>query len=144
MKESGEETRLELVRAVAAVMAAADALPGIEALAQDLEGADAACARGYFLPDEEELIRRQYHRYLVSRFALLEVMEELARLAGTGVIEWRQRLPVFATAFAAACVLMRAASGCFCGDAAATGGRTGCRCDLAGDGSSGQALRFPV
>ncbi|MEX1116518.1 MAG: YiiX/YebB-like N1pC/P60 family cysteine hydrolase [Akkermansiaceae bacterium] len=108
MKEAGEGTRLELARAVAAVMAAANALPDIEALAQDLERADAACARGYFLPDEEELIRRKYHSYLVTRSALLEVLDELARLAGTGVIEWRERLPVFATAFAAACLLMRA------------------------------------
>jgi hypothetical protein len=108
MTEAGEGARLEMARAVAAVMAAASALPDIEALAQDLERVDAACARGYFLPDEEELVRRKYHDYLVSRSALLEVMEELARLAGLGAIEWRQRLPVFATAFAAACTLMRA------------------------------------
>jgi hypothetical protein len=90
------------------VTAAATALPDLEALVEELARVDAACARGYFLPDEEELVRRKYHDYLVTRSALLEVMEELARLAGTGAIEWRQRLPVFATAFAAACTLMRA------------------------------------
>jgi hypothetical protein len=53
VKEAGEGTRLEWACAVAAVMAAADALPDIEALAQDLEHADAAWAWSYFLPDEE-------------------------------------------------------------------------------------------
>jgi len=108
VKESGEEMGLEVVRAAEAVMAAAGAVPDFQTLGRDLAIADAACARGYFLPDEEEMVRRRYHDYLVTRAALLEVLHELTALAGRGAIEWRQRLPVFAIAFAVACTLMRA------------------------------------
>lgn len=37
----------------------------------------------------------------------MDTLGGLGDMAGRGAIEWRDRLPVFATAFAAACVLMR-------------------------------------
>ncbi len=96
-----------LGRGTAAVLAAAAAMPERGDLAAELERVEAAAARGYFLPDEEELIRARYWQYLGLRAALLGTLEELASLAGRDALEWRDRLPVFATAFAAACVLMR-------------------------------------
>ena len=66
-------------------------------------------ARGYFLPDEEELIRLRYSQYLGIAGG---ADGNAGRAGGCGRAGrgWsgRDRLPVFATAFAAACVLMRA------------------------------------
>ena len=100
------ETTLE--RGVAAVLAAAAALPDRGDLAVELECVEVATRRGYFLPDEEELIRSRYSQYWGLRAALMETVGELGALAGRGQVEWRDRQPVFATAFAAACVLTRA------------------------------------
>lgn len=66
--------------------------------------ARAAQERGYFLPDEDERLRRSYRRYLEARQALLEM-----------VLEFQPHLPeldlrVFAIAFGAASSLMASAS----------------------------------
>ncbi len=95
-------------RGAAAVRAAAAALPGGPELAVELACADRASARGYFLPDEDALVRVRYSQYLTLRAALLGTLEELAAAAGADGVEWRGRLPAFATAFAAACLLLRA------------------------------------
>jgi hypothetical protein len=92
----------------AAVCAAAGSMPGMPDLTAEAECLAAAEARGYFLPDEEELIRLRYSQYLGLRAALVETLDALAGAAGRGRVEWADRLPVFVTAFAAACVLMRA------------------------------------
>jgi hypothetical protein len=97
-----------LERGAASVLAAADALPSAEDLAVELKCVNAASARGYFLPDEEECIRIRYSQFLSLRAALLDVLDELGDIAGRGEVEWRDRLPVFVAAFAAACVLTRA------------------------------------
>lgn len=97
-----------LGRGVSAVLAAARAVPEPGELAAELSVAELASARGYFLPDEDEAVRLRYFQYLAVRSALLVTLEELAEVAGTGRGNWRGRLPVFVTAFAAACVLMRA------------------------------------
>jgi hypothetical protein len=97
-----------VARGAAAVLAAAGAVPDAGALAEELAFADAASDRGYFLPDEDALVRLRYGQYLVLRAALLETVGGLGAAAGTGAVEWEERLPVFVTAFAAACVLMRA------------------------------------
>ena len=97
-----------ITRGVSAVLAVAGALPDETALRVELASVAAALARGYFLPDEDELVRHRYAGYLAARAVLLETLEELAAVAGRGTLEWQQRLPVFATAFAAASVLMRA------------------------------------
>jgi hypothetical protein len=91
----------------AAVLAVAAALPSREDLTHELACVAAAAARGYFLPDEEELVRRRYRGYLSMRAVLLESLDELAAAAGTGGGSWDRRQPVFATAFATACVLAR-------------------------------------
>ncbi len=97
-----------LERGVSAVLAAARAVPEPDGLAAELEAAARAAARGYFLPDEDALVRLRYFQYLAVRGALLVTLEELAAVAGAGGRDWRGRLPVFVTAFAAACMLMRA------------------------------------
>ncbi len=106
----GEDAAIETIvaRGVAAVLAAAAAVPVAEDLALELGCAERAEARGYFLPDEDMAVRMRYGEYLVLRAALLETLGELAAAAGEGEVAWKGRLPVFITAFAAACVLMRA------------------------------------
>jgi len=108
MPEEDTAIKNAVARGAAAVLAAADALPAVEGLADELECIESACDRGYFLPDEEELVRLRYSQYLALRAALLQTLAELGSAAGRGNIEWRERLPVFTVAFATACVLMRA------------------------------------
>jgi hypothetical protein len=104
----GEHWNTFLAGGAAAVLAAAQALPERGDLAAELDLMEAAFERGYFPPDAEELVRLRYSQYLGLRAALWETLGGLAEMAGRGTIEWQDRLPVFATAFAAACVLMRA------------------------------------
>lgn len=108
MKETVASIDSRLARCADSLAAAAAALPDFESLSTELKSVDDACARGYFLPDEDEAIRRKYHGFLTTRAALLEVLAELADTAGSGRMDWHRRLPVFATAFATACLLMRA------------------------------------
>ena len=96
-----------LERGAAAVLAAARALPSRDDLLPELGCVEAAGGRGYFLPDEEELIRLRYSQYLGLRAALGETLGVLAEISGQRGSDWHQRLPVFTAAFAAACVLMR-------------------------------------
>lgn len=97
-----------VARGTAATLAAARAVPTADDLAAELACADRASGRGYFLPDEDALVRQRYIQYLAVRGALLATLEELGAAAGDGDISWKERLPVFTAAFAAACVLMRA------------------------------------
>lgn len=97
-----------VARSAAVLLAASGSLPAEDEIAAEVECVAAASGRGYFLPDEEEFIRLRYSRYLGLRAAMLETLAEMEEAAGRGVVEWRDRLPVFATAFAAACVLLRA------------------------------------
>jgi hypothetical protein len=93
---------------IATVLAAASAMPERHDLTPELAAIDAACARGYFLPDEDEWIKLRYSQYLSLRTSLLSTIEEIGALAGRNSPEWESRLPLFTTAFAAACLLMRA------------------------------------
>ncbi|WP_338288948.1 YiiX/YebB-like N1pC/P60 family cysteine hydrolase [Luteolibacter sp. LG18] len=96
-----------LRREVPVVLAAARALPAEAHLAVELAHVRAASARGYFLPDEDESVRLRYMQYLALRASLLGSMSALAAAADRH--GWEEGLPAFATAFAAACVLARAA-----------------------------------
>lgn len=93
---------------ISAVMAAAGALPRRDDLQREISYIAAASARGYFLPDEDETVRLRYMQYLAVRTALLETVESLAAAAGNPSRDWSVRLPAFVTAFAAACLLLRA------------------------------------
>jgi len=102
------ETGSLLFEGVATVISAAAALPERDGLGGELAVVDAANGRGYFLPDEEELVKLRYSQYLTLRASLLATINGLGGSAGRGGVEWGMRLPLFATAFAAACVLLRA------------------------------------
>jgi hypothetical protein len=95
-------------RGISSILAAAMALPSADDLAAEIGWAEKACGRGYFFPDEDAVVRLRYSQYLTLRGALLTTLGDLSASAGNGDVEWRNRLPVFTTAFAAACVLMRA------------------------------------
>jgi hypothetical protein len=97
-----------VVRGVAAVRAAARSLPTADSLGGELAIIEAAQRRGYFSPDEDEAIRLRYRQYLSFRAALLGTLRELMESSGVAEKDWRQRLPSFVTAFAAACLLVRA------------------------------------
>jgi hypothetical protein len=97
-----------VVRGAAAVLAAAHSLPTAPALAAELAMVAAAQQRGYFPPDDGEAVRLRYRQYLSLRAALLATLRELMAASGVAERDWRQRLPAFVTAFAAACLLTRA------------------------------------
>lgn len=97
-----------LIAGTATVLAAAAAIPRLDSSLGEIAICEAAAARGYFLPDEEEWVKLRYSQYLSLRASLLATIEEIGGLAGRGGVEWNSRLPLFATAFAAACILLRA------------------------------------
>jgi hypothetical protein len=71
---------------------------------------DAAIARGYFRPDEEEHLREWFARYLTARAALRETIADLAPVAWGRVPGGEDvQLRAFAVAFCAACQLVQAA-----------------------------------
>ncbi len=103
-----EQMQQALGAGAATVIAASAALPERDSLTGEITICEAAAARGYFLPDEEEWVKLRYSQYLSLRASLLATIEEIGALAGRGCVEWNARQPLFATAFAAACILLRA------------------------------------
>jgi hypothetical protein len=97
-----------VIRGAAAVLAAARSLPTEASLAEELAIIEAAQTRGYFPPDDDEAVRLRYRQYLSLRAALLGTLRELMETSGVAEKDWRQRLPAFVTAFAAACILVHA------------------------------------
>ena len=91
--------------------AVAPVLPRRAMLRQEMEDAERAAERGYFLPDEDERVRGAFARYLGVRAALLETILELEPVFHDekSPMSDHQRLRVFAVAFCAACMLMRSA-----------------------------------
>jgi hypothetical protein len=71
----------------------------------------AAEARGYIAPDEDEEIKIRYTQYLSVRTALLSVLGGMEPASGKDAAQWKRDLPRFATAFAAASLLLRGALG---------------------------------
>ena len=98
------------------VRSVAAAMPAHGDVRQELADAEAAQARGYFLPDEDERLRDVFVRYLSLRATLLEVVASIQRLtdqideAGECEQTWSDRLRAFIIGFLAAAMLMRAAS----------------------------------
>lgn len=66
-------------------------------------------ARRYLAADEEEEVKLRYAQYLSARTALLHVLAGMEPASGRDAREWGRHLPCFATAFAAACMLVRGA-----------------------------------
>ncbi len=104
--------QLELERCVPALLACEAALPSVEDLAREHGFIATAAERGYFHPDEQEVVVLRYSQYLAVRSTLIEILEDMRRHAGRTSSAWRhwpQRLPVFITAFAAGCLRHRSA-----------------------------------
>jgi hypothetical protein len=71
----------------------------------------AAEARGYIAPDEDEEIKIRYTQYLGVRAALLSLLGGMEPAGGRDAGQWKHHRPRFTAAFAAACLLLRGASG---------------------------------
>lgn len=102
-----DETHRAMTTGAATVLAAAAALPERDGLESEIATVEAASARGYFLPDEEEWLKLRYSQYLTLRASLLATIEEIGGQAGDGLVQSNARLPLFSIAFAAACILLR-------------------------------------
>ena len=79
-------------------------LPRREYLTQEIEDAEAANTRGYYLPDEDERLREVYCTYLTARAALWEMINELS----PHLREKDSR--IFGLTFCAAAALVRSAT----------------------------------
>jgi len=101
---------MDLLQGLQSVLAATEVMPKRTALAKEMQAAESAQARGWFTPDEDELVRESYCRYLAARRALLDVLASTRLMAGRGEESWSRQLPCFAVAFTAAAVLVRGSS----------------------------------
>jgi len=106
MAEPGSE-HLRMTRAVQTVLGAG-AAAGIDWCPRMLEAAE---ARGYFTPPEDEEIKVRYAQYLRVRTVLLETLAVMEEASGRDGREWSGRLASFVIAFAAACLLVRGSRG---------------------------------
>lgn len=97
-----------VVKHVSILLASAAALPRREELGAYIDDVTVAEARGYFFPDEDERLREVYSRYLAVRGSLLQCLNELSR--GRWAHRESDDLREFVVAYAAACLLVRAAS----------------------------------
>ena len=87
MKRDGHLISVAIERAAMSVRSVAAAMPAHGDVRQELADAEAAQARGYFLPDEDERLRDVFVRYLSLRATLLEVVasiQEADRSTGRG------------------------------------------------------------
>ena len=99
----------------AAIESVATTLPNFDSVQEVIRSTSEATNRGYFLPDEDELVRDMFARYLSSRAALTESLEELRPHALTELsLPEPKRPEVFVLAYCIACLLMR--SGRFLAD----------------------------
>ena len=99
------------------VRSVALAVPVESSLARELEDAEAAEERGYFLPDEDDRVRGVFARYLSVRVVLLEAVDAMGPVydalgAGDDVGEvddenWISCLRAFVVGFTAAAILVR-------------------------------------
>ncbi len=64
-----EEAGEAIIKAARSVLSIAPALPVRDQIDRELAIADAACARDYFLPDEDAQVRLLFARYLTVRSA---------------------------------------------------------------------------
>lgn len=100
----------EFESCVRRLLAAADGMPRKEELAQEEAAAERAQERGWFTPDEDELVRSSYCRYLAARSGLLEILQITRSMVGNSDASWRSQMAYFALAFAAAAMLVRGSS----------------------------------
>jgi len=106
------ETSDLVAGAARSLAAVAPSLPTREHLSKEIEDAQLAAERGYFLPDEDERIRFAFARYLACRAALFSTIQDLRPLVTPVAIRVRRpededELKAFTVALCAACMLVR-------------------------------------
>lgn len=101
----------QMARTVAGVAAA---FPREDDLREEIKAAATAAERGYFTPDEDEIVRRSFSDYLSARAALHEMLAELRPdFVTAGVVQVDDNPKskrAFVVAFLASAVLVRAAT----------------------------------
>lgn len=103
-----------IIASARAIQSLAPAVSGLANLSAEIAAADRAIRRGYFTPDEDELVRDRFAHYLGARAALLQTIHDLEPIAladprGT-VVDSDTRLRAFVIGYTAVCLLVRAAS----------------------------------
>jgi len=86
------------------LQAAYPALPRRQDLGVELADANAAQERGYYLPDEDERLRKTYLQYLGARSSLWQMVNDLKHR------QLKKDLRVFGLTFCAASMLLRSAT----------------------------------
>ncbi|MFN3189378.1 MAG: YiiX/YebB-like N1pC/P60 family cysteine hydrolase [Aureliella sp.] len=109
-QQQTSELQTTLSLAAKSVLDAAPALELNKSIKRAFAAACAANERGYFKPDEDELLRMTFRQYLAARRSLQETIRDLKPLA---IQEVRKEKPdhpeIFLIAFAAGAILMRSA-----------------------------------
>jgi hypothetical protein len=105
-----ETLDVTLSRALRSVEAAALGIPSRASLGEELMIVERAQERGWFTPDEDEQIRTRYGQYLTARMALLSTLQQIETMLLGLKRQWADHLPYFATAFAAASLMVRGSS----------------------------------
>ena len=107
----GRLSRSGTVRCVSILRAVGEGMPQPEDLVRELADADAAQARGYYLPDEDDRLRNVFAGYLEMREGLNSVLARVEpwidKKDGLGA---EDRLRAFVIGFTAACMLLRSGS----------------------------------
>ena len=82
-------------------------VPAKEELALELEIAKAAVSRGYFAPDEDDVIRFRFAQYLRARAVLHEILRDLRPHGARPREESTEAQRLFVVGFTAAMMLVR-------------------------------------
>lgn len=96
-----------VLRAASVVMGVWEAIDREAPIEEAYPRIDAAEARGYFLPDEDERVRLRYGQYLAERAALFSALQGMEAVSGRSGASWAGRRPAFLVALAAATLLVR-------------------------------------
>jgi Permuted papain-like amidase enzyme, YaeF/YiiX, C92 family len=104
-----ETNDIMIQRSAQIVVAAALGIPLRANLDQELAIVEKAESRGWFTPDEDEIVRTRYSNYLSSRAALIGALQQLETSLRSSA-HWQDKLPYFITGFAAACLMIRGSS----------------------------------
>jgi hypothetical protein len=107
----GRLSKTGIERCVSTLHAVDGGMPRPDGLAQELADADAAQARGYYLPDEDDRLRHVFAAYLEIREGLNMVLARVEPwIDKKDGLSAEDRLRAFVIGFTAACMLLRSGS----------------------------------
>lgn len=102
-------TNNSIKSAARTVLSLALAMPTLEEIEAVAALSNQAAERGYFDPEDDDVLRELFSRYLKSRAALIETIEDLRPLALAELRKSNSDLPeIFIISYAASILLMRA------------------------------------